>query len=213
MTRPATCSLAAALGTVAAIAAAGCATTPGATSAAVTPGPAPAVTPAPAATVTPAAIPPANPADVESIDAILRALYDVISGPAGQHRNWDRMRSLFVPGARLIPTGRRPDGTRSNQVWSVDQYISTVGPRLEEGGFFEREIARRAERYGNIVHAFSTYESRRVASDPQPFARGINSIQLWNDGKRWYVVTIFWEGERPDNPIPARYMQSDSPPE
>ena len=142
----------------------------------------------------------------------MRALYDVISGPAGQRRNWDRMRSLFVPGARLIPTGRRPDGTRSNQVWSVDEYISTVGPRLEENGFFERELARRTERYGNIVHAFSTYDSKRLASDAQPFARGINSIQLWNDGKRWYVVTIFWEGERPDNPIPARYMQSASPP-
>jgi hypothetical protein len=142
----------------------------------------------------------------------MRALYDVISGPAGQRRNWDRMRSLFVPGARLIPTGRRPNGTRSIQVWSVDQYISTVGPRLEENGFFERELARRTERYGNIVHAFSTYDSKHAASDPQPFARGINSIQLWNDGQRWWVVSIFWEGERPDNPIPARYMQSEPTP-
>ena len=166
-------------------------------------------TPALAALVT---TPPADPADVASVDAILRALYDVISGPAGQRRNWDRMRSLFVPGARLIPTGRRPDGTRSMQVWSVDQYISIVGPRLEQGGFFERELARRTERFGNIVHAFSTYDSKRAASDPQPFARGINSIQLWNDGRRWWVVSIFWEGERPDNPIPARYMQSEPPP-
>jgi hypothetical protein len=181
--------------------------------------PTPSTTPAavpPATSTTPAAsaatMPPANPADVESVDAILRALYDVISGPAGQRRNWDRMRSLFIPGARLIPTGRRPDGTRSHQVWSVDQYISTVGPRLEEMGFFERELARRTERYGNIVHAFSTYDSKRTASDAQPFARGINSIQLWNDGRRWWVVTVFWEGERPDNPIPARYMQTEAAP-
>jgi hypothetical protein len=122
------------------------------------------------------------------------------------------MRSLFVPGARLIPTGRRADGARSIQVWTVDQYIERVGPRLEESGFFERELARRTERYGNIVHAFSTYDSKHLASDPQPFARGINSIQLWNDGQRWWVVTIFWEGERPDNPIPARYMQTESQP-
>ncbi len=88
-----------------------------------------------------AATPSANPADVASIDAILTALYDVISGPAGQKRNWDRMRSLFVPGARLIPTGRRADGVRSIQVWTVDQYIERVGPRLEESGFFERELA------------------------------------------------------------------------
>ena len=176
--------------------------------AAVTATPAPAATP----TATAATTPPADPADVASVDAILRALYDVISGPAGQRRNWDRMRSLFVPGARLIPTGRRPDGSRAIQVWSVDQYISTVGPRLEQGGFFERELARRTERYGSVVHVFSTYDSKRAASDPQPFARGINSIQLWNDGQRWWVVSIFWESERPDNPIPARYMQTELAP-
>ncbi len=167
-----------------------------------------AAAPAPAA-----ATPAANPSDVASIDAILTALYDVISGPAGQKRNWDRMRSLFVPGARLMPTGRRPDGTRSMQVWTVDQYIERVGPQLEERGFFERELARRTERFGNIVHAFSTYDSKRLASDAQPFARGINSIQLWNDGQRWWVVSIFWEGERPDNQIPERYMQTVAPPQ
>ncbi len=167
----------------------------------------------PPAQTTAAPTVPANPADVASVDAILAALYDVISGPAGQRRNWDRMRSLFVPGARLMPTGRRPDGSGAIQVWTVDQYIERVGPRLEESGFFERELARRTERYGNIVHAFSTYDSKRLASDPQPFARGINSIQLWNDGQRWWVVSIFWEGERPDNPLPARYMQSAAPPQ
>jgi hypothetical protein len=179
--------------------------------------PAPAPSPAPVQSTPSAAsvattTPAANPADVASVDAILAALYDVISGPAGQARNWDRMRSLFVPGARLIPTGRRQDGTRRITVWTVDEYISTVGPTLERGGFFEREIARRSERFGNIVHVFSTYDSRRAASDPQPFARGINSIQLWFDDKRWWVVSIFWESERPDNPIPARYLQSESAP-
>jgi hypothetical protein len=195
---------------------AGCATTASTGSAQSAPAAPPVAASGQAAATTaaaaPAVTPPANPADVESIDAILRALYDVISGPAGQRRDWNRMRSLFVPGARLIPTGRRQDGTRSIQVWTVDQYISTVGPRLEEGGFFERELARRTERFGNVVHVFSTYDSKRLASDPQPFARGINSIQLWNDGRRWWVVTVFWEGERPDNPIPARYMQSEPTP-
>ena len=145
------------------------------------------------------------------MDAILAALYDVISGPAGQPRDWNRMRSLFVPGARLIPAVYRPDSVPTLRMWDVEQYISTAGPRLESGGFFELEIARRTEQYGGVVHAFSTYESRRAASDPTPFARGINSIQLWFDGKRWWVVTIYWEGERPVNPIPARYLQTPAP--
>lgn len=152
--------------------------------------------------------PAARADDTSSLDAILTALYEVISGPAGQARDWNRMRNLFAPGARLIPTVYRPDSVPGLRVWSVDQYITTVGPRLESGGFFEREIARRTERYGGVVHAFSTYESRRKADDATPFARGINSIQAFYDGKRWWIVTIYWEGERPDNPIPAGYLKT-----
>lgn len=146
--------------------------------------------------------------DVSSMDSILAALYDVISGPAGQKRDWDRMRALFVPGAHLIPAVYRPDSVPSLRMWTVEEYITRVGPRLEEGGFFEVEIARQVERYGGVVHVFSTYESRRAAADPKPFARGINSIQLWHDGRRWWIVNIYWEGERPSNPIPAKYLTS-----
>ncbi len=154
-----------------------------------------------------AAPPAADPADVESVDAIIGAVYDVISGPAGEARDWDRMRSLFVPEARLIPTGRRPDGTGGHLVWSIEDYISRAGPQLESGGFFETEIGRTMDRFGNIVQVFSSYESRRTLDDPEPFMRGINSIQLWNDGNRWWVVTIFWESETPDNQIPQEYLK------
>ena len=165
-----------------------------------------------APTTTPAAtIPAPNPADVASIDAILTALYDVISGPAGQARNWDRMRSLFIPGARLIPASRRADGTVNPRVLTVDDYVTQIGPQLERNGFFEREIGRSTETFGTVTHAFSAYDSKRTLQDAQPFARGINSIQLLNDGKRWYVVTIFWDSERPDNQIPAKYLQKPKP--
>ena len=151
--------------------------------------------------------PVANPADVQSVDAILSALYDVISGPAGQKRDWNRFRSLFVPNARLIPSRARQDGSGADAiVWSVDDYATGVGPRLEQSGFFEREIARTSESFGNVVHAFSTYESRRTPNDEKPFARGINSIQLLKDGGRYWVVTIFWDSERPGNPIPEKYL-------
>jgi hypothetical protein len=118
------------------------------------------------------------------------------------------MRSLFLPDARLIPTGRRPDGTHGARVLSVEDYINVAGPNLEKNGFFEREIGRVTERYGNIVNLFSAYDSKRTEADEKPFARGINSIQAMYDGKRWWIVTVFWESERPDNPIPEKYLQT-----
>ena len=154
----------------------------------------------------PVAVPSAAPADVASIDAIVAALYDVISGPAGEKRDWDRFRSLFIPGARLIPTGISPEGAGWHRMASPDDYALNAAAMLERDGFFEREIGRRLDRFGNIAHVFSAYDSRRTVEDAEPFARGINSIQLWNDGTRWYVVTIFWQPESDATPIPAEYL-------
>ena len=89
----------------------------------------------------------------------------------------------------------------------MEEYIANSGPFLEKEGFFETEIGKSTEQYGNIVHVFSTYESKKAASDEKPFMRGINSFQLWFDGKRWWVVTIFWQSETADNPIPEKYIQ------
>lgn len=151
--------------------------------------------------------PPANPADVSSPDAILAALYDVISGPAGQKRDWDRFRSLMAPNARLMPTRALPNGGGEVRMLSADDYVRLAGAGLERDGFFEREIHRVTESYGLVMHAFSTYESRRTADlSEAPFARGINSIQLLKDGGRWWVISIFWDAERPGNEIPAKYL-------
>ncbi|HEV7781986.1 MAG TPA: hypothetical protein VGO58_12015 [Chitinophagaceae bacterium] len=149
---------------------------------------------------------PANPADVSTPEAIVRSVYDVISGPAGEKRNWDRMRTLFAADARMMPTGKKASGEGVRRALSVEDYITSSGPFLEKNGFFETEIGKRTERYGNIVHVFSTYESRKTKDDKEPFMRGINSFQLWNDGKRWWVINILWESETKDNPIPAKYI-------
>jgi hypothetical protein len=151
----------------------------------------------------------AKPDDVKSMDAILAALYDTISGPAGG-RDWDRLRSLFYADARLIPCVR----VNQNQdkpairarVLTVEEFIKVIEPRAKAEGFFEREIARRVDRFGAVAHVFSTYESRRAANDPQPFVRGINSIQLFFDDTRWWVVSIFWDSERPGQSIPEDYL-------
>jgi hypothetical protein len=154
-------------------------------------------------------VPAARPVDVESVDAILNAVYDVISGPAGEARDWDRMRSLFLPEARLIPSGTAPDGSTRYLVWSLEEYISGAGGQLEANGFFEVEAFRIEERFGNIAHVFSTYESYRTVEEMEAgdhFMRGINSFQLLFDGERWWVVQIYWQAESPDQPIPDRYL-------
>jgi hypothetical protein len=152
---------------------------------------------------------PTNPADVESIDAIVAAAYGVISGPAGEQRDWDRERSLFYPGARLIPTAveaGRNDVDLAPQILDVGGYIARVQPLFEENGFYEKEIERRTEQFGQIAHVWSTYESRHSPDDPEPFMRGINSIQLFNDGSRWWIVNIYWQQETPTHPIPPAYL-------
>ncbi len=150
---------------------------------------------------------PVNPSDVSSVDAIINAVYDVISGPAGQSRSWDRMRTLFIPDARLIPTGKnQTSGEGTIRSLKLEDYIKTAGPYLEKNGFFESEIGRTIEQYGNIIQAFSSYESKKTSTDEKPFMRGINSFQLWNDGKRWWIITIFWQSESPDNPISEKYI-------
>ncbi len=152
-----------------------------------------------------------NPADVASIDAIITAAYEVISGPAGQGRDWERERSLFIPGARLIKTTKTAGelnqaGTITPQVMDVDGFIERSRDYLEKNGFFEKEIARRTEQFGRIAHVWSTYESRHKPEDAEPFMRGINSIQLFNDGKRWWIVTIYWQHENADHLLPEKYL-------
>jgi hypothetical protein len=153
--------------------------------------------------------PEANPADVTTIDSIITAAYNAISGPAGKKRDWDRERSLYIPGARLIPTAMKAgtaDVDLAPNILDIEGYITRVEPFFEESGFYEKEIARRTEQFGQIAHVWSTYESRHSEDDPEPFMRGINSIQLFNDGKRWWIVSIYWQQENAGAPIPETYL-------
>jgi hypothetical protein len=161
---------------------------------------------APAAPASPAAV--ARAADVESIDGIVAALYDVISGEAGKPRDWNRMRSLFAPEGRLMAVGARPEGAYALRAMTVEDYIGRNSKAFATMGFFEREAARTTETFGQIVHVFSTYESRHAANDAKPFQRGINSIQLYNDGKRWWIVNLLWRAEDERLALPERYLRS-----
>ena len=151
--------------------------------------------------------PVANPKDVGSLDAIVAAVYDVISGPPGD-RDWNRFRSLFAPEGRLIPIRKKQDGSFTHQVMAVDDYVKGAGDYFKKEGFFEREIARKSDTFGQLTVIFTTYASRHTADmNEKPFARGINSMTFYNDGKRWWCLSIIWDSERPDNPIPEKYLK------
>ena len=144
-------------------------------------------------------------ADGDSVDSAVKALYAVISGPAGP-RDWARFQALFIEGGRLIPTRMTPQGAALT-VMTPEEYGKRAGANFDKQPFYEAEISRRIESYGNIVHVFSTYESRRAPGD-RPFARGINSIQLAKQGNQWKVVTVLWDAEREGNPLPEKYLTS-----
>jgi len=143
--------------------------------------------------------------DFDSIDSITHAVYDVISGPAGT-RDWSRFRSLFADGGRLIAI-RTTAGVSTPAVMTPDEYAQRAGANFEKNAFYESEVARRVETFGNIAHIFSTYESRHAPKE-KPFARGINSFQLVRDAKGWKVITILWDSEREGNPMPEKYLST-----
>jgi len=148
--------------------------------------------------------------DVGTIDGIMKAFYDVISGPAGQPRQWSRDRTLYIPDIRFVAMSEDKSGQPRAQVVSHQQFVDSSDAVLVKEGFYETEIHRVTERFGNIAHVFSTYESRNKADGPV-IARGINSAELFFDGKRWWIASNIWDDERPDNPLPAQYLPAKNP--
>jgi hypothetical protein len=147
---------------------------------------------------------PVTTGDDFEIETTVIAMYNVISGPAGR-RDWERFRELFVPGGRLI-VAKAKDGEVTTKVMTPEEYEASSKPYFTDNGFFERPVATRIERFGDIAHVFSTYESRHASGDEQPFVRGINSIQLVRSGEHWKIVTVFWQAEDATHPIPPRYL-------
>jgi len=146
---------------------------------------------------------------VQTLNSTISTLYAVISGEKGQERDWELMKFLFHPEAKLIPSGKNKEGIYVARYMTPDDYIERNGKWLVDEGFFEKEIHRSVNTFGNITQVFSTYESYKSEADETPFMRGINSIQLLNDGERWWILNIYWTQESQENPIPKEYLPKD----
>jgi len=147
--------------------------------------------------------------EVSSLDNIITALYASISGEKGEPRQWELFTTLFTENAQLIPTFKNKEGKIGFQSMSPAEYKEGNGEWLVTNGFHETETHRVTETYGPVVHVFSTYDSRNSKNDEKPFARGINSIQLLNDGERWWIMNIYWSAETTENPIPDKYLSHE----
>ena len=148
-----------------------------------------------------------RPADVATLDGLVEAYYDVISGPAGQPRQWSRDRTLYIPEIRFVAMAMGKDGKPVAHKMSHQEFVDASNAGVVKDGFYEKEIHRETQRFGNIAHIFSTYESR-IKADGPVIARGINSIEAFWDGKRWWIASAIWDEERADNPMPAEYLPS-----
>ena len=151
-----------------------------------------------------AQMPEPDSADVATIDGIVHAYYDVISGPAGTPRQWRRDSALYMPGAMFVSMGET-DGKPRATPMSPEEFRRRTDAGLVTNGFFEIELGRRVERFGNVAQVRSAYEMRRTTEDP-PFGRGVNYLLLYWDGVRWWISGAVWDDERPDNPLPVEWV-------
>jgi hypothetical protein len=155
-----------------------------------------------------------NPGDVDTVEHLMASLYDVISGPAGKPRDWDRFRSLFLPDGRLgvvLPEAAADKDHPARKGDAVfltpDMYVERDDPYFKTHGFFERSVANRVEEFGNLVAVWSTYESRNAADDAKPFTRGINSLQIVHAQGRYWIASILWDDERSGLTLPDKYLK------
>jgi len=143
--------------------------------------------------------------DTRTIESTIHVLYEVISGDPGVARDWDRFKNLFKPEGRLIPTRKDEQGNLTLKALTPDEYVQLFSSRISTG-FFERELSRKVEEYGTVVHVFSTYETKEKKEGPVT-NRGINSIQLFKDKDRYYIVNIFWCAESMGFLLPDKYLK------
>lgn len=148
---------------------------------------------------------PPRAEDVGSLDGIIRAFYEVISGPAGQPRQWSRDRTLYIPDVRFVAINVGKDRRVRASTTTHQQFVDGSNGPMVEQGFFESEIHRVTRSFGNVTHVFSTYEMR-IKPDGPVVGRGVNSLQLFNDGSRWWIASVAWDDEREGNPIPKELL-------
>ncbi len=147
--------------------------------------------------------------NTSSIENIVSSIYEVVSGKKGEERNWELMKIIFHPDARLIMNYTNKEGEHEIYFYSVEDYISTFREGLKQSDLYEKDVKNQIDVFGNMAQVFSTFKSYKSKTDEEPFKKGMASIQLFNDGERWWVLSMYWKNESEDSKIPSEYLPED----
>ena len=154
---------------------------------------------------------PPAPADAASVESIVAAYYSAMSHAPGKPPDFERLRGIVLYVGMIVPPKTSAENFTVSDVDALENHYQKNGGGKDAAlGLVEREIGRRIDCFGAVCHVFSTYEARHTESDARPFERGIRSMQVLRDGKRWWIASVTWDVERPDNQIPAKYLESDA---
>ena len=88
------------------------------------------------------------------------------------------------------------------------EYQEQNAPVFRQMGFFEEEIGRTVDRFGNMAHIWSAYQFK-TRQDGEAEQRGVNSIQLVHDQNRWWITNLLWNSETPENPLPEELLEQN----
>ena len=140
--------------------------------------------------------------DVQTLDGIMKAYYEVVSGPAGSFPDKERDFAIHIPDAQVIIMADDGKGNVIPNRMTIAQFHERFS-EARETGFFEYEISRETSQYGAMTHIWSTYEWKATQDGPVG-GRGINSIQLYHDGHRWWIAAEIFDTR--NKPVPEQYM-------
>jgi hypothetical protein len=132
--------------------------------------------------------------DTSRIESVIQTFYEVISGPAGHERDWDKMRALFVPGASLVSSSVAL-GASPPEAIDVGAYVRRLAAWANQQGFFETGHIHRIEMFGNIATVVSMYEARHHPDESEPFRRGVCFMQMLGDGEQWRLTSMIWRDD------------------
>ncbi len=136
---------------------------------------------------------PVNQSDQALIDQTITKVFEAICFEPGQPPNMPQLRDYFTEPGLLIDYNQEEP-----LILKVDDFIAHFNQQWQAGNIpslEDREIHQETHIYGRVAHRFSFYEARFNKSDEQPFAQGVNSIQLIKIGDQWRVTSMAWNDD------------------